>query len=463
MSHTQRPQLLNNFLQQVTGLLNPANALQATTLTAPTTPTVVTATSTPAPMVAEDTTALRTVKLIMVTANNNNKYYEMRETASGTFTVEYGRVGSTKSTATYPLTLWDSKIREKKAKGYVDQTYLYADKPAATGTETITDQAVKSLIDKLIGFARESIYQNYVVTAQQVTSQQVQKAQQLLDELAGKLALNVDPATYNDLLLTLFQTIPRKMGRVSQHLMAQAPRTDADLQPLRDRLAAEQDTLDVMRSQVEMNQQTTDDGPDTAPPSLLDSLGLIVEPVADDRVLTLIKRMMGTDADKFDAAFAVSQARTEVAFALHKAEARNPKTQLLWHGSRSENWMSILKTGLVLRPTNAVITGKMFGYGVYFADQFSKSLNYTSLSGSVWAGGRQKEAYLAIYEVHVGKQLVIDQHETWCYDLNADTLLQRGKQHDSVYAQRGKSLLKNEFIVYNQNQSTIRYLVRVKV
>lgn len=411
-------------------------------------------------MVGQDTTALRTVKLIMVTAQNNNKYYEMRETANGTFMVEYGRVGATKSTATYPLKLWENKIREKLAKGYVDQTHLYADKPDTTGTETIADSQVRSLMDRLIGCARQSIFRNYVVTAQQVTRQQVDKAQQLLDDLAGIINRSLDPAAYNQTLLSLFQTIPRKMGRVDQHLLSQTPQTDADVQYLRDRLAGEQDTLDVMRSQVELNATDT---PEATPQPLLDSLGLNIEPVTDERILTFIRRMMGDDADKFDAAFSVCQAKTEVAFALHMAEARNPKTQLLWHGSRSENWLSILKTGLVLRPTNAVITGKMFGYGVYFADQFSKSLNYTSLIGSVWAGGQQNEAYLAIYEVHVGKQLVIDQHDMWCYDLNADTLQQRGKHLDSVYAQRGKSLLKNEFIVYNQDQSTIRYLVRVKL
>ena len=32
-------------------------------------------------------------KLIMVTTQNNNKYYEMKEQGDGTFIVYYGRVG----------------------------------------------------------------------------------------------------------------------------------------------------------------------------------------------------------------------------------------------------------------------------------------------------------------------------------------------------------------------------------
>jgi poly [ADP-ribose] polymerase 2/3/4 len=450
------------FLQRITGAANSAAALQAVTPSVVAPPVLtITTTTAPTPVAVQDTTApaLRTVKLIMVTAQNNNKYYEMHETGNGTFTVEYGRVGSTRSTATYPMTLWDTKIREKTSKGYVDQTHLYADVPGTDGTETIANGAVRGLVAKLMEYANQSIYRNYVVTARQVTRQQVEKAQHVLDQLAGVLGTTFDPAHYNDLLLTLFQTIPRKMGKVSQHLLAQLPQTAAELQALRDRLATEQETLDVMRGQVELN---TTETPETAPQPLLDTLGLSIEPVEDERILTLIRRMMGPDAGKFDAAFSVSQARTEVAFALHMAEASSPKTQLLWHGSRSENWLSILKTGLVLRPTNAIITGKMFGYGIYFADQFSKSLNYTSLSGSSWAGGCESEAYLAIYEVHVGKQLILSQHETWCYDLNAETLRKRGKRLDSVYAQRGKSLLKNEFIIYNSDQCTVRYLVRVK-
>ena len=53
----------------------------------------------------------------------------------------------------------------------------------------------------------------------------------------------------------------------------------------------------------------------------------------------------------------------------------------LWHGSRNENWLSIVENGLLLHP-NAVITGKMFGNGIYFASNAKKSWGYTS--GGFW-------------------------------------------------------------------------------
>ncbi|MFR1480267.1 MAG: hypothetical protein ACLSB9_33645 [Hydrogeniiclostridium mannosilyticum] len=77
--------------------------------------------------------------------------------------------------------------------------------------------------------------------------------------------------------------------------------------------------------------------------------------------------------------------------------------KLFWHGSRTENWWSILRTGLVLRPTNSVINGKMFGYGLYFAPRARKSVGYTSLRGSYWAGGHSNYGFMALYEVVYGK------------------------------------------------------------
>ncbi|GAB3931005.1 WGR domain-containing protein [Larkinella terrae] len=451
--------MLNNLLQRLTGSAAPAALLKTVSSSVKPSPSVQTdPTTKPSASPAQK---LRTVKLIMVTAENNNKYYEMREESDHTFTVHYGRIGGSKSVTTYPMAQWERKIREKVAKGYVDQTHLYAEKTATADASTISNAEVRGLMSRLMEFASQSIYQNYVVTAQEVTRKQVETAQHLLNELAALVTPNVDVTAYNRKLLDLFKVIPRKMGKVGQHLVTESPETTEDLQPLHDQLASEQDTLDVMRGQVELNQEN--ETPDQAPTGLLEMMKLEVEPVTEKRVLTLIKRMMGEDADKFDAAFSVRQTDTQTAFDTYTRSRPNAKTQLLWHGSRSENWLSILKTGLVLHPANAVITGKMFGYGIYFADQFSKSLNYTSLHGSAWANGQQKEGYLGIYEVHVGQQLKVNKHDTWHMQLDGNKLKNIDPKYDSVFAQRGVSLLKNEFIVYNSAQCTVRYMVRIKL
>lgn len=43
------------------------------------------------------------VKLIMVTENNNNKFYNMHNNGNGTFTAHYGRIGAKGSIKIYPI------------------------------------------------------------------------------------------------------------------------------------------------------------------------------------------------------------------------------------------------------------------------------------------------------------------------------------------------------------------------
>lgn len=75
------------------------------------------------------------------------------------------------------------------------------------------------------------------------------------------------------------------------------------------------------------------------------------------------------------------------------------------HGSRTENWGSIIINGLVLYP-NAVISGKAYGYGIYTARDFVKSMGYTSYYGSKWAGGSSSVGYIAVVKTAYGKPLL---------------------------------------------------------
>lgn len=440
-----QPTPTRSYLQSLT--------IPATPLSAP--PKI----TTPPAASAENTTHRRVAKLIMVTANNNNKYYEMQETQDGRFTVTYGRVGSVGAVKTYPIQVWELKRQEKLRKGYVDQTHLFAKGLQTPEFEDISDDVVRELMQSLMRYANKSISHHYNVTADQVTAQQVEEAQRILNDLVGQVSLSMNVQSFNEQLIQLFKIIPRRMKRVSDHLIA-APETLDALADIRNQLGAEQETLDVMRGQVELkaNQNTATE----ENIHLLEALGLQLAPLTDERAIADIKKMMGVYEKSFRRAYQVVNTRTQQQFTEYLAQARSKKNTLFWHGSRNENWFSILKSGLVLRPANAVITGKMFGYGLYFADQFRKSLNYTSLHGSTWANGRDKQAFLALYDVHVGKQLKIKHHEPWCYELTEEKLREQGSAYDSLFAQGGADLVNNEYIIYNERQCTVRYLVEVR-
>lgn len=74
----------------------------------------------------------------------------------------------------------------------------------------------------------------------------------------------------------------------------------------------------------------------------------------------------------------------------------------LIHGSRTENWASIIMNGLLLNP-NAPITGKAYGYGIYTARDFNKSFGYTNFRGSRWANGTGNAGYIGVYDTAYGK------------------------------------------------------------
>lgn len=413
-------------------------------------------------MSEQENTPLRTAKLIMVTGANNNKYYEMQENSDGTFTVNYGRVGGRATKATYSISQWNKKYNEKVRKGYKDQTHLFAENEEEVKLADIDDPFVQSLINELIRYANKSISHNYNVSAEQVTRKQVEEAQQLLDRLVDKATLKSKVKEVNELLLQLYQVIPRRMSRVNEHLLQSLANTQ-ELEAFEEKLLEEQATLDVMRGQVEVNEKkkAANAEKETEEINLLEAMGLEISTVEDQTEIAKIQSLMQDEANKFRRAFRVVNLRSQKAYEAFLAERSNQKEELFWHGSRNENWMSILETGLVLRPANAVITGKMFGYGLYFADKFRKSLNYTSLRGSYWTGGTANKGFLALFSVHVGEQFHIKKHQDWCYELNETNLKKRGTNYDSLFAEGGADLRNNEYIVYNQAQCTIKYLVEV--
>jgi len=137
------------------------------------------------------------------------------------------------------------------------------------------------------------------------------------------------------------------------------------------------------------------------------------------------------------------------------------ETRLLWHGSKNENWISIMQSGLLLRPVSQ-ICGKMFGEGIYFAPKAHKSLGYTALEGSYWAGGRSKRAFMALFEVAYGTPYHTD--NAWGIDrhFGYKELQRRQKGAHCLHAHAGKSLRNDEIIFYKENQMTIKYLVEIR-
>lgn len=401
---------------------------------------------------------IRPTYLIMTTAENNNKYYNMFPEGSN-FRVEYGRIDVTKTTKTYPISKWNSTISSKLKKGYVDVTGLKKDlveKISSANPENpykeIENVAVRAIVEKLQNLARETIQKNYTVKASAVTQDMVDAAQEIIDELANS---HFTIEAFNDILLRLFTVIPRKMGNVRDYL-ANKPEDFARI------ISKEQDLLDVMRGQIYAKPEVEiTESVEKKSQTILEELGLEIEEATDDDV-AMIKFLMNESAGKFRKAWKVKNIKTQERFDKFVAENNIKDTRLLFHGSRSENFWSIIKTGLVLRPTNAVITGKMFGMGCYFSPKCQKSIGYTSLSGSYWVRGSNNVAYMALFEVAYGTPYNVYNFDNKYYNLDYNKLQQFKPCANCLHAHADKGMLRNdEIVVYKEDQITIRYLIEI--
>lgn len=396
--------------------------------------------------------------LVMVTASaNNNKYYKQIPHGDS-WTAEYGRIGSSPQRREYPMSQWNSKYNEKIRKGYVDQSDLVEDliqveKPKKSEYREIENKAIAEIVERLQAMARKAISDNYTISSNKVTHAMVDEAQDVLTSLID--AKDVD--TFNETLLKLFTVIPRKMGNVKDYLAEKSDDFSRIIQK-------EQDLLDVMKGQVvqkQMIDENSEKDDIQNENTILEQLGLVFEECST-KDIAVIKDALGSCSDRFYQAWRVKNIQTQKRYDDFVRENHITNTKLLFHGSRNENWWSIINSGLVLKPTNAVITGKMFGYGIYYAPKARKSLGYTSLDGSYWVRGNSKFGFMALMEVAYGKPYDVYSFDRKYYDFDYQKLQQACPGANCLHAHEGSMLRNDEIIVYKEEQCTIRYLIELR-
>lgn len=403
----------------------------------------------------------KVAKLFMSTANNNNKYYFMEQVSPDEFVATYGRIDKTRTVARYSMSRWNSKYNEKIRKGYRDKTDLFMEeeRPQVV-TADITGEDTTGLLRKLQSFARGSIRRNYSVSSEKVTQAQVDEAQEILNELAGIVRVDgdlplSDVKRVNRYLLDLYHTVPRLMANTKDHLLI--PEGFVPEYSAKRLVADEQDNIDVMAQQV--SSQTR------ASTTTATTLNITVRLATDDELTMIRNKTQGQDRQVVRA-YKVDNKVTGERYASNMNDMIvrgnvHTKEDMFWHGSRNENWLSIVDMGLLIRPTGVLTTGSMFGDGIYFADKFQKSRGYTSARGSYWASGMSDRGFMALFKVQVGKQYQLSRHESWCYGLSRHELRRKG-DYDSIFANSAQGfLLNSEYVVYDPSQATIAFLAEI--
>lgn len=386
-------------------------------------------------------------KLIMVTPDNNNKFYEMTWDGGSSFSVKYGRVESTSTSISYPYSQWNKKYNEKINKGYRDVTDMVSVrvtqvKKQSDSLADITDKMVHRFMSLMKQYTDGLVSKTYSVKADAVSQKQIDAAQDLIDELNGMDAKLVK--SVNQKLVDLYTVIPRYMSRVPDYLLPNIK--------LAKHMEQEQDNLDAMAAQVSLVTPAgtkKDKAAKKQAQTLLDKLGISMieaKGVPKD-VEYLIKQNHG---HKVQAIFEVNKPAEDTSFNGWLTKQKDKKTRILIHGTRCTSVIPILEIGLKIRPVgNFQFSGKAYGDGNYFSEHMSKSLGYT---------GYDNDHVILVYEVHTGNPFVYD---GWfkgnSFSLNYSELSKRG--FDSTFVKAGHGLMNSEIIAYKEQQNRIKYII----
>jgi len=390
---------------------------------------------------------------------NNNKYYQMLDSGDGNFVSKYGRIGTSGyQTKTYPISKWESTYKSKIRKGYVDNSRLVAETTITPNKKKeyldISNPSIAQIVARLQSMARQAIKDNYTISSQNVTQVMIDEAQLILNNLIN----TNDIELFNKVLVDLFKTIPRKMGKVKDYLAK-------DDKKFSEIIQREQDLLDVMKGQVVEHSIEESYEEDTTEvennKTILEAMGLQFEEVTQEE-LKMIKKELGEISNKFYSTWKVINNKTQERYDKFIANEKIKDQRLLFHGSRSENIWGIINSGLLLRPSNIIINGKMFGFGCYFAPKAKKSLGYTSLSGSRWSNGNSNSGFMALFNVAYGIPYNVYSFDSKFYNLNYENLQKMCPGANSLHAHAGSMLYNDEIIVYKEEQMTIKYLIELR-
>ena len=377
--------------------------------------------------------------------HGNYKFYHFKPIYNG-IDCEYGRIGETsgrygarKVKEPYPTYIFWLRYYEKLSKGYEDKSEYYLAPKLEKNSKESKTKALKKTVDTissqlytmLLSFAKGYIRKTCVSTI--ITEKMIEKSKELYEELSKQTTVE----TFNSKLKELLQVAPRKVFSIKELLA----KNENDFVNIMDR----EDTLIKSMQAVNGDLEETE---------IFDfSKKIVVKEPTEKQKEMVLNQLDDNLRGKVRRIYRVYNQDRKKAFEDYIEKNHISKKKMLWHGSRNENWLSIIDNGLLINP-NAVITGKMFGYGIYFAPNCKKSWGYTSSSSAYWTRENKEVAFMGLYNCAYGNPMIAKSAR----DYDEETL--RRNNCDCVHAKSSYGFLYNdEIIFYNESAMNLEYIV----
>lgn len=364
--------------------------------------------------------------------SNNYKFYWLKPSC-GKINATYGRIGARPGEMfgqrdirePYESYLYWIRYYEKISKGYTDQTNIYLHTKKIEKHSEKVSNASSELYTKLKQYSQNTVQQ--MLLNEEVTIGQFREAKKALHQMRKRKTVR----GFNSQLMRLMSVAPRKARYISDFLA----KTKEDFPEIINR------EEDIINSMEAVSIKT----------GSFDPLGIEVYYATKEQEEEVLSQLSDNLKQKVYQIYRVIPKNAQKNFDQYLKKNKIHKVKQLWHGSKNCNWISIIKNGLLLHP-NAIITGKMFGNGIYFSPFSEKSWGYTSYFGTKWAKGNSNTAFMGLYATAYGDPLdVMTGHH-----YTEEDLKKQGK--NCVHAHKG-TLQMDEIVYYNESAMVLNYIV----
>ena len=419
------------------------------------------------------------VKLIMVTADNHNKFYNMHDNGNGTFTVTYGRVGTDGTQKVYNINEWNSKYNAKTGKGYKD---VSKNTVVSKGYVPESDPEIEGLLNHLLGISRQYVTQQTDIGT--LNAQAISEVQNLINDLTTIKAEYTGTDSYKDwsakypnrdqydfgnecankfnkALLQIWTIVPRKIKNVRDAIYK--PNGLPNENQLNKYISNEQSLLDniILQSKAVNNANGID--------TISKAFGFNFVKATQAEV-DFIKDKLNKESDSgsftvknvYKVANPVRDAEFEEYLQNNGLKNDDKNVKLYWHGTGAENVLSIMSNGLIIRPANAAYCGSAFGDGIYSAPSPNKSWNYTRRDSD------RQSRWMFVNAVITGNTFDCTNNydrigNIRICDLDGNKFSQLNLGYHSVHAHANSAsyIRRDEVIVYNKSQVACKYLIEL--
>lgn len=417
----------------------------------------------------------------------NNKFWNITLYDNGDVEVHYGPQGGTgqrKTHAGVGRSYFEKKIREKTKASHEGGAYtenkvlesvVSTSSPQNVSKHTLAQKAVNDIgaaqpeLRKLVEYFADvnahNIYEasggkitydtstgQFKTTQGVVSLDQIQEARRLLDSIEKFASISdFNSSAFKAVLNPYLSLIPQK-GLVRQmHFPAMFSVGDSEgLQRQNDIL----DGLESSYATVLANAQKSDGKP--VKQVAEEALFKVTLQQSDKKTFDAVRKYYNEtkgshyDVQSYDVArvFDLDIQHMSAGFVKKVAEMAKNKPHganimRLFHGTKACNMLSILKAGFVMprQGTSIHITAWMFGPGVYFSDQSTKSIRYAT---GAWGGsGARDRKFMFLVDVAMGNM----------YTPRSSFSSKPPAGYDSTFAKAGHSgVQNNEMIVYHLGQ-----------